>query len=142
MGYTRQGTARAKVRGSMLLGGVEGGPAWPQNRECLAAARARPSLGTLGTQAGGLWVFQVNWSLPPSLLNNHGSLRSMAEPRMVVVRGADIVQQPLASASENGGPQARDEFTARVGVPMQGVQGSSLGSPSGHSPVAMAPGCH
>lgn len=61
------------------------------------------------------------------------------------VRGgeADSVSVAAASAPAQGGSQAMAEPTARTGVSMQGGgPGLSLGRPSGHCPVAMAPSCH
>lgn len=94
---------------------------------------------------------QVNWSQLLSLLNNH----KVPQPQRLSLAGwgqslqgaggaAEVHfvssihwPQPLEEVSQ----QTTGELTASVG-PVQGAQGSSLGSRSGRCPVAMVPGCH
>lgn len=115
--------------------------------------RARPSPGTfLGTHTQGPpGCLQVNWSQPPWLVNNH------REPQRQWHRGGPAwlrgeggwTPRPTATTSAParvwGGSQSHGGAHSQDGGPYPGEGGGlwlSLGRPSGHYPVAMAPSCH
>lgn len=86
--------------------------------------------------------FQVNWSQPPSLLNNYGEPQPgcLSTGRGRVAGG---MLRPAAAGLHlwKGGSQATAELQ-RGWVSRGRGPGVIPGESLGHCPVAMAPGCH